>query len=273
MIPKIIHYLWMSDKKTADAERCIASWREQMPDYEIKEWNKTNFPYQDFVWTREAFSKQKWAFVTDFFRLWVLDNYGGIYLDADVTATGTFDAFLDQPLFIGTEFTDQIAAHAIGAEKGHPFIRKCLEYYSERHFIKSDGSLDMKPIPNIITKIFIKNYGYNGVLVRFDGKPFKIKDMSIYPDSYFTINIYDGNNICYHNGLGSWRDKSTGENPVLENVIGSYFMKRFFCYYMPNKFRGLKKYVLFLIPIGLFSFIYRKKMKIGNNTRVKSVKL
>ena len=250
MIPKIIHYLWMSDKKTADAERCIASWREQMPDYEIKEWNKTNFPYQDFVWTREAFSKQKWAFVTDFFRLWVLDNYGGIYLDADVTATGTFDAFLDQPLFIGTEFTDQIAAHAIGAEKGHPFIRKWLEYYSERHFIKSDGSLDMKPIPNIITKIFIKNYGYNGVLVRFDGKPFKIKDM-----------------------LGSWRDKSTGENPVLENVIGSYFMKRFFCYYMPNKFRGLKKYVLFLIPIGLFSFIYRKKMKIGNNTRVKSVKL
>lgn len=272
MIPKIIHYLWMSDEKTLSAERCIASWREKMPDYEIKEWNKSNFPYQDFVWTKEAFSQKKWAFVTDFFRLWVLDNYGGIYLDADVTATGTFDAFLNQSLFIGTEFTDQIAAHAIGAEKGHPFIQHCLQYYEDRHFIKSDGTLDMKPMPNIITKIFISLYHYDGELVRFDGKPMEFSNMSIYPDSYFTINIYDGNNICYHNGLGAWRD-SHSDNPVLENVIGSYFMKRFFCYYMLNKYEGINKYIMMLIPLGLMSFIYRRKMKIGNNTRVKSVEL
>ena len=263
----------MSDEKTTDVKRCIASWREKMPDYEIKEWNKTNFPYQDFVWTREAFSKQKWAFVTDFFRLWVLDNYGGIYLDADVTATGTFDAFLDMPLFIGTEFADQIAAHAIGTEKGHPYIRRCLQYYENRHFIKPDGTLDMKPMPNIITRIFISQYHYDGVLVKFDGMPCRFKDMTIFPDSYFTINIYDGNNVCYHNGLGSWRDKNTGENPILENVIGSYFMKRFFCYYLSHKYSGIKKTLLLLMPLGLLSIIYKRKIKIGNNSRVKSVEL
>ena len=273
MIPKIIHYLWMSDQKTPDAECCIASWKEKMSDYEIKEWNKSNFPYQDFIWTKEASSQKKWAFVTDFFRLWVLYNYGGIYLDADVTATGRFDDFLNQPLFIGTEFTDQIAAHAIGAEKGHPFIHRCLHYYENRHFVKSDGSLDMKPMPNIITKVFMSQYHYDGVLVQFDGKPYKISDMTIYPDSYFTINIYDGNNVCYHNGLGSWRDKNTAENPIMENVIGSYFMKRFFCKYMLQKYTGLKKIFLLLLPLGVVSYLYKRKMKICNNTRVKSVEL
>lgn len=270
MIPKIIHYLWLSDEKTPDAERCISSWKEHLKGYEIKEWNKSNFPYNDFLWTREAFEHKKWAFVTDFFRLWVLDNYGGIYLDADVTATGSFDAFLEQSLFIGTEFTDQIAAHAIGAVKGHPYIQNCLKYYENRHFVKPDGSLDMKPLPNIITRIFISQYRYDGSLVNFDGQPIKFNDMMIYPDSYFTINIYDGHNVCYHNGLGAWRDNHS-DNPVLVNVIGSYFMKRFFCSYLYEKYNGIKKYVLLLMPIGIVSYIYKRKMKISNNPRVKSV--
>ena len=273
MIPKTIHYLWLSEEKTPEAERCIASWKDKLIGYEIIEWNKHNFPYQDFLWTKEAFSQKKWAFVTDFFRLWVLDNYGGIYMDADVTVTGTFDALLDQPLFIGTEWICQIAPHTIGSVKGHPFIHRCLQYYNNRHFIKSDGALDMMPMPYIVTKIFMYQYHYDGVLVRFDGKPYKIKDLAIYPDSYFTINTYDGNNICYHNGLGSWRDKNTGEYPTLENVIGSYFMKRFFCYYLFQKYSGIKKYLLMLMPLGLLSCIYRRKMKIKNNPKVKSVEL
>jgi hypothetical protein len=103
--------------------------------------------------------------------------------------------------------------------------------------------------------------------------PYRIGDMAIYPDSYFTINIFDGNNVCYHNGLGSWRDKNTGDNPILENVIGSYFMKRFFCYYLLQKYSGIKKAFVLLLPLGLVSYIYKKKMKIGNNVRVKSVEL
>lgn len=271
MIPKIIHYLWLSDEKTLEVERCIASWKEHLVGYEIKEWNKHNFPYQEFLWTKEAFSQKKWAFVTDFFRLWVLDNFGGIYLDADVTVTGTFDSFLHQPLFIGTEFTDQIAAHAIGCVKNHPFIHQCLQYYNDRHFIKPDGTLDMKPMPNIITKIFISQYHYDGALVHFDGVPYKVEDMTIYPDSYFTINIYDGNNVCYHNGLGAWRDDAT-ENPIMEDVIGSYFMKKFFTVQIFKRHRGFKKYLLLLLPIGMYSIVFHRRMKIKNNERVKSVK-
>lgn len=272
-IPKVIHYLWLSDQKTPDVERCLASWHNKLEGYEIKEWNKSNFPYNDFIWTREAYSRKKWAFVTDFFRLWVLENYGGIYLDADVTVTGSFDAFLNHPLFVGTEASDQIAAHVIGAVKGHPFIHNCLKYYDNRHFIKADGSNDMKPIPNIITKIFIAQYQYDGRLVHFDGTPFAIRDVVIYPDSYFTINTFDGNNVCIHNGLGSWRDSTTDSNPILENVMGVYFVKRFFSYYVYHNWGRWKRCFFFLMPVGVLSILIRYKLKIRNNIRVKTVKI
>lgn len=270
-IPKVIHYLWLSDEKSPDVKRCLETWYDNLEGYEIKEWNKSNFPYNDFIWTREAFSRKKWAFVTDFFRLWVLLNYGGIYMDADIIMNGNFDEFLSRPLFIGTEASDQIAAHVIGAVKGHPFIANCFRYYENRHFIMPDGQNDMKPIPNIITKIFISQYQYDDVLVKFDGKPFEIRDMAIYPDSYFTINTYDGNNVCVHCGLGSWRDNSTDTNPVLENVMGVYFLKRFFSYYIHIRFKGLKKLLFFMMPVGLLSYVIKYKMKIRNNSRVKSV--
>lgn len=271
MIPKKIHFLWMSETKDETVERCLESWRHHLSDYEIVEWNKSNFPYEEFLFAREAFSKKKWAFVTDFFRLWVLEKYGGIYLDADVTVNGNFDKFLDNRLFIGTEFTDQIAAHAIGAEPHHPFVQECLEYYKDRHFILPDGSCDMNAMPCIITKVFMQMYGYNGVLVNFDGKPLKFADMKIYPDSYFTINTFDGNNVCVHNGLGSWRDAGS-ENPVLENVVGSYFWKKF-CRKDILSFGLVKKWIYLLLPVWMIVLWSKSSAKIKNNKRVGRVNL
>lgn len=271
MIPKVIHYLWLSDEKPYETEQCLITWREKLVGYEIREWNKTNFPYQDFLWTREAYSKNKWAFVTDFFRLWVLENYGGIYMDADVTMTGTFDEFLDQPMFIGVEATCKLEAHVIGAEKGHPFIRHCLHYYNNRHFVKEDGSLDIRPMPGIITKIFMSLYNYDGVLVSFDGIPLHFKDMTVYPDTYFTINTYDGNNVCWHNAFGSWRFKSPSERVKREDVISGYLLKKHFCYSVFNKYKGLKKIVYLLMPVGLLSLRYRYFQKIKNNREVNSL--
>lgn len=270
-IPKKVHYLWLSEEKPAAVERCLASWRKHLDGYEIIEWNKTNFPFEEFRFAREAYSKQKWAFVTDYFRLWVLEKFGGIYLDADVTLCRNFDNFLEDKLFIGVEFSDQIAAHAIGAEAGHPFIKKCLEYYQDRPFILPNGQCDMTPIPCIITKIFMKMYNYSDEVIRYDGKPIVFSDMKIYPDSYFTINAYDGNNVGVHNGLGSWRDDHS-ENPVLENVMALYFWRKF-CRKDIYAMGGLKKIVYLLLPVWAVSFVLKRKAKIRNNKRVRRVKL
>ena len=271
MIPKVIHYLWMSDQKTPEAEECIASWKKQLPDYEIREWNSHNFPYQDFVWTKEAAARKKWAFVTDYFRLWVLYHYGGIYLDADVTVTGSFDQFLHHTFCIGTEAMVRIEAHAIGAEKGHPFIRNCMQYYNNRHFIKDDGSLDMITMPRIITKIFMTAYHYDGVLTHFDGTPLVVKDIVIYPDSFFTLNTYNGLNVCYHNAYGSWRDATTEEAGTPEFVINEYLRHKYFCYTIYQRLKGLKKLIYMLMPVGVHVMRHRRQLQIRNNVEVMSV--
>lgn len=270
-IPKKIHYLWLSEEKSPIVKRCLASWREHLFDYEIIEWNGSNFPFNDFLFTREAFQKKKWAFVTDYFRLWVLEKFGGIYMDADVTLNNNFDAFLGHKLFIGTEFTDQIAAHVIGSEAGHPFIKRCLEYYNDRHFVLPDGRCDINAMPCIITKIFMDMYKYDGALVNFDGIPLKFNDMTIYPDSYFTINTFDGNNVCMHNGLGSWREEGN-VNPVLENVVGSYFWKKF-CRKDIMNFGFVKRLIYLLIPVWALVLFSKWASLVRNNKRVKKIQL
>jgi len=271
-IPKVIHFLWLSEEKTPEVESCIETWKFHCEGYEIKEWNSKNFPYNDFIWTREAYLKKKWAFVTDFFRLWVLYNYGGIYLDADVTATGTFDKFLDHGLFMSTEFCDQLGVHAIGSIKGHPFIKKCLDYYSDRPFIKPDGSNDMKPImPNIVTRIFMEHYNYQKELVSFDNNPRVFDDFYVYPDSFFTINAYDGCNVCIHNMYGAWRDdRST--NPSMVGTLENYYLNRFYCYSFNHK-GWFHKFIMDILPFGVIRLYKKRRLKIKNNKRVQSVRI
>jgi len=276
MIPKTIHYLWLSDEKSANVKVCLESWRRHLEPagYTITEWNRRTFPYNDWEWTRSAYEYKKWAFVTDFFRLWVLYNYGGIYLDADVTMRGTFDAFLDAPFFIGSECQDQLGPHVIGAEKGHPFLKTCLDYYDGRRY---EGIISPNTVlPNIMTKLFIKEYGYDGQIVFFDGKPLKIKDIVIYDDTHFTINVYNGLNVCYHNGFGSW--KSNGdyakEEDFVFNAIEQYFRTKYLCYDL-FKNKTLIQSLQNFFPWSLLLKRWKRKVqiKIKNNKRVRRVKL
>lgn len=120
-IPKIVHFLWMSETKDKRTMECMDTWKTTLEGYEIREWNSHSFPYGNFAWTRTAAEHKKWAFVTDFFRLWVLEMYGGIYLDADVVLHKNFDEFLEDDFFIGTEFTAQLGPHCMGSVP-HPWI-------------------------------------------------------------------------------------------------------------------------------------------------------
>jgi mannosyltransferase OCH1-like enzyme len=263
LIPKTIHYLWFSDNKPQRVENCIASWRKNLADYQIIEWNKSNFPFNDFLWTREAFSVQKWAFVTDFFRLWVLKELGGIYLDADVEVNKNFDSFLDKSLFIGTEFASQLGPHVIGSVKGHNFIKKCFDYYLDRHFI-IDGAFDETPMPLIITKIFMVNYKYYNKIISFDDTPLKIADMTIYNDTFFTINTYNGCNICCHNYLASWVEG--GQKFTISDATSSYFIKKFFCYDI-FRYKKIHRCLIFFIPVILITFLLKLKLRLKNNRK------
>jgi mannosyltransferase OCH1-like enzyme len=269
MIPKIIHYLWLSDIKPESIISCLDSWKEPLKDYEIIEWNRTNFPYNDFLWTREANLSKKWAFVTDFFRLWVLKKYGGIYMDADVVVYQNFDSFLHLKMFIGTEFMYQLEAQVIGAVPNHPFIEKCLTYYDNRHFIV-DSKFDMIPLPRIMTNFFVEHYHYNKELANFSGKPLILDDITVYDETYFTISqYYNENNICYHKTMGSWDDKK--QHPTMENMMEHYYLLKFFTTDIFRK-KSKMKYLVFLMPVFVLTLFFKWRMKLKNHRKLNEVK-
>ncbi len=271
-IPKIIHFLWMSETKDEKTEACLASWRKHLDGYEIKEWNGKNFPYRDFVWTKEAVEAKSWAYVTDFFRLWVLYNYGGIYLDADVMLQQNFDTFLHHKVFIGTEFTCQLGAHCIGSEVRNEYIKACLDFYHERHFLLDDGNLNMVPIPRIMTYILIKKYNFTDSLANFTDNPILLKnEIVIFPDNYFTIDISDGKNVGVHLGLGSWRIGDWKKfQPIYSDVIENYFVNKFFLHELSQK-KGIKKILYALLPNFIISAYRKKKHKIKNIKRITNI--
>ena len=102
MIPKIIHYCWFGGKPFPSAvQKCIDSWKKYLPDYEIREWNETNYDLDKCKFAKEAYDQKKWAFVTDFVRLDVVYQYGGIYFDTDVEVIKSFDDLLNNKAFLG----------------------------------------------------------------------------------------------------------------------------------------------------------------------------
>lgn len=275
MIPKIVHFLWMSPEKDEKTLQCLFSWKKHLDGYEIKEWNSETFPYKEFVWTKEAAEAKKWAFVTDYFRLWVLYNYGGIYMDADVLLQKNFDGLLDCNLFAGTEFTQQIGAHCMGSVAGHPYIKRCLDFYGNRSFkmVVDNGALQGYAIPRIMTYILARDYNVKTIR-NFSDKPLIIADdIRIYSDNLFTIDIGDNKNIGIHLGLGSWRDSTTFANPIYMENLEWYFIKRYYQNDMAKMFSNKLKHLLYMIvPNFLIVLYYRYKSQIKNISTIMNVK-
>lgn len=148
MIPRTIHYCWFGGGALPSlAVRCLASWREQMPGYEIKCWNEENFDVFSIPYTREAYRLRLYAYVSDYARLWILYHHGGIYLDTDVELLRPLDDLLAGGAFMGQEQPDNLndtnlhcaLGLGVGCEAGHPFIGRLLEHYRKLHFVSLTG--------------------------------------------------------------------------------------------------------------------------------------
>ncbi len=144
--------------------KCIQSWRETLPDYELKLWNEQSFDYSSYPFAAKAYEFGKFAFVSDVCRLHALYTDGGIYLDTDMFVLKDFDDFLTDKFFIGEEKVGLISAGIIGSEKGNPLVFNLIEKYNQTHF-NYDSPLD---IPSFLTsylqrneiKVYSKEYFY-----------------------------------------------------------------------------------------------------------------
>lgn len=211
MIPRKIHYCWFGGKeKPADVLRYIETWRKHCPDYEIKEWNETNFDIRLNRYTEEAYTAGKWAFVSDVARLWALVHEGGIYMDTDVEVVRPLDELLKEKAFIGFEGTRWIGTNIIGAEAGNSFLKDFLDDYNNRKFVGSNGNFNQTTNVEEITKRFVARYS----LVT-NGKEQQAGEFIVYPTDYFSPYDYiDGrvhatkNTYSIHRFSQSWIKRS-----------------------------------------------------------------
>lgn len=160
MIPKIIHYCWLSgDEVPENLRECMSTWKEKLPDYEFILWDFSRFEKESSIWVSEAFENKKYAFAADYIRLYAVYHCGGIYLDMDVEVVKSFNDLLNLPCMLAYEQPNKIGFEAgcFGAEKGNAYIKACLDYYEGRHFVKADGSFDTKTLPLIMQEAFEAN--------------------------------------------------------------------------------------------------------------------
>ena len=160
MIPKRIHYCWFGhNSKPSLIQKCIKSWKKHCPDYEIIEWNEDNFDISSApLYVRQAYEAKKWAFVTDYVRLYVVHEHGGIYLDTDVELIKNLDKVLNSKGFFAFENGLFInTGLGFGAEHRSLLVREMMDIYTSISFIQVDGSFDTTPCPGRNTDILIKH--------------------------------------------------------------------------------------------------------------------
>lgn len=233
MIPKIIHYCWVGNApKPKSVLYCIESWKKFCPDYEIREWNESNYDFSKNLYMKQAYEAKKWGFVPDYARLDIIYEYGGIYLDTDVEIIKSFDEMLNYTAFMGFENTGDgeffvNCGHGFGAEPHNKIIGAARELYEHIRFFNEDKTYNMLPSPHYTTQI-LKKYG----LVQ-ENKDQELLDVMVYasdvlcPKNFRTGEIsISKRTISIHHFTASWLDEKIKEELKRQQRLEKHLGKK-----------------------------------------------
>ena len=254
MIPKIIHYCWIGGAPLPPlAERCIASWKEHMPDWELKRWDEASLTQalsplkgeegcwlDDMpVYVKQAYEARKFAFVSDYVRLWALEQFGGVYLDTDVTVLKSYEPLLNDTAFIGFE---ESKAHlpgtcVMGCEPHCRWVKDMLALYDGIEFLKTDGSLDMTTNVERMGAVMMRELKNEGICEEKYWKHIQYIGewgLRIYTHDYFSpitstrVMRKSENTYSIHYFAGSWvegvRKRGWREWTITREIVNALVM-------------------------------------------------
>jgi len=241
-IPKVIHYCWFGKGKLPKlAEKCINSWKKYCPDYEIICWNEENFDFTQNRYAREAYEAKKWAFVSDYARLKVMYEHGGIYFDTDVEVIKPIDELIEDYGYMGFDDNGVISTGlGFACEKGNELVAALLKDYDDIPFVLPNGSYDLTPCPERNTKTMIEM-----------GLDINVKDcmfmgIRFFPEDYFCpVKYYTGkkvitkNTYSVHHFCASWTTPTAKRTLVLKRILGVKLYNKLYGKFL-HKFKWLE---------------------------------
>ena len=221
---KYIHYCWFGGKPLPKlAKKCIKSWKKFLPDYEIIEWNESNFDVNMTKFSKQAYDAKKWAFVSDVARIYALKEMGGIYFDTDMIVTKNIDELLDDEIFAGWESEYNVAVGVLGVKRpNNKLINQLWDFYCENEF--TEENIYSLSIPTILSNILKRDYG-----LKFDYmNNQKLKDgIAIYARDYFypissdkSPNMFTDRTCMIHYYVGSWVPQSEQKRIKFQMIFG-----------------------------------------------------
>ena len=224
MIPKVIHFCWFGGKPLPKlANKCIASWKKYCPDYEIKRWDESNFDVHQAPFIASAYDAKAWAFVSDWARLKIVFDEGGVYLDTDVELLKPLDPLLDNLCYIGVQQAGHLCTTGLGfgAAKASPVVQQMLAQYDTLQYMPEVASQIACPWLNdrVIRKI---GYGGDGT-----GDPTRLPGDTVYPSRYFdpistgdSENLLGPDTVSVHRYAASWTSPMGRAKRAFANAIG-----------------------------------------------------
>ncbi len=233
-IPKVIHYCWFGGNPLPDEyKNYIESWKKFLPDWEIKRWDESNFDFNECEYVKEAYNAKKWAFVSDYARIKIIYENGGIYFDTDVELIKPIDDIIEKGAFMALEKmdikrgakNDKVIGINLGLGFGSPaklgVYEQVLDYYKDLHFVRPDGSYDQTTIVEHVSGIFNK-LGYDGTDTMQT-----VAGVNLYPSEYFSpIDCATGkktltdNTVSIHHYSASWADDKLKLKNKIKKLLG-----------------------------------------------------
>lgn len=225
-IPKKIHYIWLGNKALPDEfKQNIASWKKYNPDYEIIQWNENNYDVNKTEYTKQAYQTNSFGFASNYMRLDIVHEYGGIYLDTDVEAVKNFDSLLNDDMFMCMGYSDRVnSGCGFGSIAGHELLKNIMLNYENETFIKNK-TIEKRPGHNFLHPA-LKEYGFV-----IENQYQKVNNVVLYPTEVMSpLTIKGLKNSCSKKTLSVHKESSTWktayeqqESDKISNLLNRIF--------------------------------------------------